>query len=221
MILWLLKRRAKSRRARRSSSTVSKGRSHRSWPLSVRMNLSMHPFPSGCRRTDGLDSMPTVLSSSWKACERVASNDLLAEIHYPDTTRINIGPIDKPQPTLLDYNRQGEVVAMRELQRSASNGADRFVYRPTREKPLGGAPWRGLRALAFVERSQASQRIGGQTADEPRRSHGLSERDHAPSRSEADRNGSRGQELRSDHGARVSCRRRTLHLNERLPVPLW
>jgi hypothetical protein len=80
------------------------------------MNLSMHPFPSGCRRTDGLDSMPTVLSSSWKACERVASNDLLAEIHYPDTTRINIGPIDKPQPTLLDYNRQGEVVAMRELQ---------------------------------------------------------------------------------------------------------
>jgi hypothetical protein len=79
------------------------------------MNLSMHPFPSGCRRTDGLDSMPTVLSSSWKACERVASNDLLAEIHYPDTTRINIGPIDKPQPTLLDYNRQGEVVAMREL----------------------------------------------------------------------------------------------------------
>jgi hypothetical protein len=27
--------------------------------------------------------------------------------------------------------------------------------------------------------------------------------------------------LRSDHGAQVSCRRRTLHLNERLPVPLW
>ena len=76
--------------------------------------------------------MPTVLSSSWKARERVASNDLLAEIHYPDTTRINIGPIDKPQPTLLDYNRQGEVVAMRELQRSASNGADRFVAWLTR-----------------------------------------------------------------------------------------
>ena len=44
----------------------------------------------------------------------LASNDLLAEIHYPDTTRINIGTIDKPQPTLLDYNRQGEVVAMRD-----------------------------------------------------------------------------------------------------------
>jgi hypothetical protein len=34
----------------------------------------------------------------------LASNDLLAEIHYPDTTRINIGTIDKPQPVQLDYN---------------------------------------------------------------------------------------------------------------------
>ena len=44
----------------------------------------------------------------------IESNDLLAEIHYPDTTRINIGTIDKPQPVQLDYNRQGEVVAMRD-----------------------------------------------------------------------------------------------------------
>ena len=108
--------------------------------------------------------MPTVLSSSWKACERVASNDLLAEIHYPDTTRINIGPIDKPQPTLLDYNRQGEVVAMRELQRSASNGADRFVYRPTREKPPAGASWRAFRALAFVSTASGSDQNGRQAA---------------------------------------------------------
>jgi hypothetical protein len=116
------------------------------------MNFSMHPFPSGCRRTDGLDSMPTVLSSSWKACERVASNDLLAEIHYPETTRINIGPIDKPQPTLLDYNRQGEVVAMREFNRSASNEADRFVYRLIQAKPPAGALWRAFRALTKLTR---------------------------------------------------------------------
>ena len=58
--------------------------------------------------------MPTVLSSSWKACERVASNDLLAELHYPDTQRITIGAPTKPQPVQLDYNRQGEVVAMRD-----------------------------------------------------------------------------------------------------------
>jgi hypothetical protein len=58
--------------------------------------------------------MPTVLSSSWKACERVASNDLLAELHYPDTQRITIGAPTKPQPVQLDYNRQGEVVSMRD-----------------------------------------------------------------------------------------------------------
>ena len=45
---------------------------------------------------------------------RHASNDLLAEIHYPDTQRITIGSITKPQPVQLDYNRQGEVVAMRD-----------------------------------------------------------------------------------------------------------
>ena len=44
----------------------------------------------------------------------IASNDLLAEIHYPDTQRITIGSITKPQPVQLDYNRQGEVVAMRD-----------------------------------------------------------------------------------------------------------
>jgi hypothetical protein len=37
--------------------------------LSVRMNLSTHLLPSGCLMNDGLEAMPRVLSSSWKACE--------------------------------------------------------------------------------------------------------------------------------------------------------
>jgi hypothetical protein len=40
-----------------------------------------------------------------------------------------------------------------------------------------------LRALAFVERSQGSHRNGGQTADLPPRSHGLSERVNGSPRS--------------------------------------
>ena len=112
--------------------------------------------------------MPTVLSSSWKACERVASNDLLAEIHYPDTTRINIGPIDKPQPTLLDYNRQGEVVAMRELQRSASNGADRFVYRLMRKKAPVGTAVVGVARSRKADKGLAA-RVGRRRARRPAR----------------------------------------------------
>jgi len=62
-----------------------------------------------------------------------------------------------------------------EFKRSASREADRLVYRLTREKPPAGASWRGLCALAFVERSQGSHRNGGQTAVSAPRAHGLSE----------------------------------------------
>ena len=44
----------------------------------------------------------------------IASNDLLAEIHYPDTQRIPIGAPTKPQPVMFDYNRQSEVVSLRD-----------------------------------------------------------------------------------------------------------
>jgi hypothetical protein len=71
----------------------------------------------------------------------------------------------------------------REFKRSASREADRLVYRLTREKPPAGASWRGLRALAFVKRSQGSHRDGGQTAVSPPRSHGLSERVNSSLRS--------------------------------------
>ena len=61
----------------------------------------------------------------------IASNDLLAELHYPDTQRITIGAPIKLQPTLLDNNRQGEVVSMREFNQLASDGADWFVVGAT------------------------------------------------------------------------------------------
>jgi hypothetical protein len=52
-----------------------------------------------------------------------------------------------------------------ELDRSASRGADRFVYRPNRVKPTAAAPWRGLGALAFVERAKAADPNGGETGE--------------------------------------------------------
>jgi hypothetical protein len=58
-----------------------------------------------------------------------------------------------------------------EFNRSASREADRFVYRPNRVKPPAAAPWRGLGALAFVERAQqettAADPNGGETGETP------------------------------------------------------
>lgn len=54
-------------------------------------------------------------------------------------------------------------VQLGEFKRSASNGADRFVYRLTREKPPAGAPWRGVvrfRVSVGLERVRSGRRIG-------------------------------------------------------------
>ncbi|MDZ4827043.1 MAG: hypothetical protein SGJ13_11355, partial [Actinomycetota bacterium] len=40
----------------------------------------------------------------------IESNDLLAEIHYPDSQRQVLGPPTEPQPVRFEYNRQSEVV---------------------------------------------------------------------------------------------------------------
>jgi hypothetical protein len=55
-----------------------------------------------------------------------------------------------------EHNLKFEAVSIGEFKRSASNGADRFVYRLTREKPPAGASLRGFGALAFVERAEGS-----------------------------------------------------------------
>jgi hypothetical protein len=54
-----------------------------------------------------------------------------------------------------------------EFNRSASREADRFVYRPNRVKPPAAASWRGLGALAFVERAKAADPNGGETGETP------------------------------------------------------
>jgi len=62
-------------------------------------------------------------------------------------------------------------VSIWEFNRSASNEADRFVYRLYRVKPPAAAPWRGLGALAFVETAQsgttAADPNGGETGETP------------------------------------------------------
>ena len=75
-----------------------------------------------------------------------------------------------------------------EFKRSASREADRLVYRLTREKPLAGAPWRGLCALEFVEEAEGSDPNDGQTGVLPPRSRALSERVNSSPRSGGDRN---------------------------------
>jgi len=60
-----------------------------------------------------------------------------------------------------------ETVPTVEFNRSASNEADRFVYRLMRVKPPAAAPWRGLGALAFVERAKAADPNGGETGETP------------------------------------------------------
>jgi hypothetical protein len=52
-----------------------------------------------------------------------------------------------------------------EFNRSASREVDRFVYRLMRVKPPAAAPWRGLGALAFVERAKAADPNGGDTGE--------------------------------------------------------
>jgi hypothetical protein len=58
-----------------------------------------------------------------------------------------------------------------EFNRSASNEADRFVYRLNRVQATAAAPWRGLSALALVERAQsettAADLDGGETGETP------------------------------------------------------
>jgi len=53
--------------------------------------------------------------------------------------------------------------------RSVSSEADRCVYRLMRVKPLAAAPWRGLGALALVERAQmkatSADPHGGEAGD--------------------------------------------------------
>jgi hypothetical protein len=51
--------------------------------------------------------------------------------------------------------------------RSASREVDRFVYRLMRVKPTAAAPWRGLGALAFVEREKAADPNDGETGETP------------------------------------------------------
>jgi len=58
-------------------------------------------------------------------------------------------------------------VSLGEFNRSASNEADRFVYRLNRVKATAAAPWRGLGALAFVERVKGSDPIDGETGKAP------------------------------------------------------
>ena len=60
-----------------------------------------------------------------------------------------------------------ETVPTVEFNRSASNEADRFVYRLNRGKATAAAPWRGLGALAFVERVKGSDPIDGETGKAP------------------------------------------------------
>ena len=55
---------------RRSSSTVSKLRSHNRFSLSVRMKRSAQPFPSGARTKAGELVMPRKASSVWKWSDR-------------------------------------------------------------------------------------------------------------------------------------------------------
>ena len=54
-----------------------------------------------------------------------------------------------------------------EFNRSASREADRFVYRLNRAKPPPAALWRGLSALAFVERAKAADPNGGEAGETP------------------------------------------------------
>src|SRR3954467_5855227 len=53
-------------RARRSSSTVVKRRTHNRFSFSVRMNRSAQPLPSGSRTKAGELSMPRKRISAWK-----------------------------------------------------------------------------------------------------------------------------------------------------------
>ena len=73
---------------------------------------------------------------------------------------------NRPSPPLACSERhlKFEAVSIREFNRSASNGADRFVYRLTPEKPPAGASWRGLCALGFVERARGWDQNGRQVA---------------------------------------------------------
>ncbi len=54
-----------------------------------------------------------------------------------------------------------------EFNRSASREVDRFVYRLMRVKPPAAAQWRGLGALAFMERAKAADPNGGETGETP------------------------------------------------------
>jgi hypothetical protein len=60
-----------------------------------------------------------------------------------------------------------EAVSTGEFNRSASREVDRFVYRLMSVKPPAAAPWRGLGALAFVERAKAADPNGGETGETP------------------------------------------------------
>src|SRR3954447_20649896 len=53
--------------ARRSSSTVSKRRTHSRFSFRVRMNRSAQPLPSGSRTNAGELSMPRKRTSAWKS----------------------------------------------------------------------------------------------------------------------------------------------------------
>ena len=65
----LLKRSENSCNAACNSSTLANRVSQCNCSLSVRMNRSTYPFPSGLLAIDGLDRMPTNRNSSWNACE--------------------------------------------------------------------------------------------------------------------------------------------------------
>jgi hypothetical protein len=97
---------------------------------------------------------------------------------------------DSPSPPLARPQRHLslEDVSLGEFNRSATREADRLVYRLTRENPPAGALWRGLRALAFVERAGGSAPNGGEAAKWSPRSHRLSERVNSSPRSGGDRN---------------------------------
>lgn len=76
---------------------------------------------------------------------------------------------NRPPPPLARPERHLKLgsVSIGEFKRSASREADRFVYRLNRAKPPPAALWRGLSALAFVERAKAADPNGGETGGTP------------------------------------------------------